>query len=694
MMDLAEGVRAVATDPSEAISMLCTLAAFSPGLSFAADAIGLAQAKAQEAVAALGRRAALVSLARATSDNLREVYGPGESSVAVAARAERERAGQEADRAEGAAEQTDGNAQAVEQARAQVDADAQAVVAARADVQAKQSLVAQDRAATDADRAATGQDRADTIEQAALALGRASAAAGSAGAADTARQGAESAAATATARANEAGIAAAQAVGASQLYPSTTAGLAAVAENAYFSVPGSGNDFAILYRKLSGAAVEVARYPSKSALDTAVAAIATVPDDVAGRQKKLTFAPPFGGSDVIGPLSSNGVAVYGADAADEGRFIAIGIRATTAEGTPRCPDFLANGARHYWVTPDNRYGVGENGEHAPAWIRLSYTDLDAAGAPTTWTRVLYVRPATYPSTTGSAMLDPHLLSIKSPTGADWLLITCPSASGVRAAWGFVLRNPLTGGEGTWDVGPMCYLGVGFVGKPRFHGGEVRMTINQPVPTDRDPVSYEKSSYGRLVFDAAGTIIFQEIGIIPSMPNRTQNQYQETSILPFDHNSVLAIFRTLEIRQHYCVSRDGGRTWTQPLPVPGYPSVNSRTDLARSPSGRAVWAFNDSADRRERIALALSETDMDPASPWQLYALLDPRSSPAVSYTALDFGQDADGRYNGLIYCCWDRGRGKAQDGDGHWVNDLIIGRVSEASIVAGAPDTTLFAEGL
>jgi len=66
VMDLAEAVRAVATDPAEAVSMLSALASYVPGETFASDAVGLAQAAAQAASVALGRRAALVSLARAT----------------------------------------------------------------------------------------------------------------------------------------------------------------------------------------------------------------------------------------------------------------------------------------------------------------------------------------------------------------------------------------------------------------------------------------------------------------------------------------------------------------------------------------------------------------------------------------------------------------------------------------------------
>lgn len=52
------------------------------------------------------------------------------------------------------------------------------------------------------------------------------------------------------------------------VYVSTAAGLAAVAEDAYFSVPSASNaEYLILYKKVSGVAVEVSRYPSARQLD-------------------------------------------------------------------------------------------------------------------------------------------------------------------------------------------------------------------------------------------------------------------------------------------------------------------------------------------------------------------------------------------------------------------------------------------
>lgn len=59
------------------------------------------------------------------------------------------------------------------------------------------------------------------------------------------------------------------------MYATTAAGLAAVAEGTYFTVAGDGtNTYAILYRKVGGAAVYVVGYPSKDALDVAVQGLA------------------------------------------------------------------------------------------------------------------------------------------------------------------------------------------------------------------------------------------------------------------------------------------------------------------------------------------------------------------------------------------------------------------------------------
>lgn len=90
------------------------------------------------------------------------------------------------------------------------------------------------------------------------------------------------------------------------MFPNTTAGLAAVSEGAYFTVVGTGDDYAVLYRDLSGVAVEQGRYPSKAALDAAVAASA----NISTRASPDTLTDGQGGA--IAVTSDDGMTVYGA----------------------------------------------------------------------------------------------------------------------------------------------------------------------------------------------------------------------------------------------------------------------------------------------------------------------------------------------------------------------------------------------
>ncbi|KZE16234.1 glycosyl hydrolase family 28-related protein [Sphingomonas hankookensis] len=83
-----------------------------------------------------------------------------------------------------------------------------------------------------------------------------------------AESGAVAAATLASGEADRADLAASGAVAASNLFPTVAAGLAATAEGGFFTVVGDGaSTYAILYREVSGAAIEQARYASKAAYE-------------------------------------------------------------------------------------------------------------------------------------------------------------------------------------------------------------------------------------------------------------------------------------------------------------------------------------------------------------------------------------------------------------------------------------------
>ena len=130
---------------------------------------------------------------------------------------------------------------------------------------------------------------------------------------------------TASSAAASAQFAADSALALSRLYPNTTAGLGAVAEGEYFAVAGTGNTYATLYRKVSGAASEIAQYASKTAVDSAISAAITngslLLSDVASvtidpRIKSFTVA----GRNAVGDTLAGSVFVR--DAAVDSAYVA------------------------------------------------------------------------------------------------------------------------------------------------------------------------------------------------------------------------------------------------------------------------------------------------------------------------------------------------------------------------------------
>lgn len=68
---------------------------------------------------------------------------------------------------------------------------------------------------------------------------------------------------------------------AASIYPTAAAGIAVVADGAYFTVPDTGVDYLILYRRVGAAAVEQKRYPSSLTLNEAIASGAAEHDALA-----------------------------------------------------------------------------------------------------------------------------------------------------------------------------------------------------------------------------------------------------------------------------------------------------------------------------------------------------------------------------------------------------------------------------
>lgn len=359
----------------------------------------------------------------------------------------------------------------------------------------------------------------------------------------------------------------------------------------------------------------------------------------------------------------------------------------------------------------NRISPGTNGEQAPCWQRLSYVDIGDDGLPLIFrnglgepildafgqerpirTDVCFVMRDFDFSSSNRGVIDSHIMFMDD--GRLLYFIGC-AGSGNRITYAAILNNPLTGTASTWDFGPWCPIGAGFTGQPRYIRGEIYATAanNMPVDPADDIPGIHRCELYRFHIGANSIIVPESIGIIPPQADRTLSSFQEASFAPFGHNGLLATFRVTN-GQHMTRSLDGGRTWSPSVLVPGVLTASSKTSLALSPSGRMVWAHNNSLIRREP-AVSISETLIDPAQPWVATKVLDPRANLSQSYMNVEFGRDRDGRYNDVIYISNDRTRGQTIDTmTNDWANWLVLTVVRESEVVAGTSTPIIYQEGL
>jgi lysophospholipase L1-like esterase len=148
----------------------------------------------------------------------------------------------------------------------------------------------------------------------------------------TAAQSAKVAAETARDAANATG----------KVYPDTTAGLAAVAEGAYFTVPSfTETESLILYRKVSGAAQEVKRYPSTKVFeeiaDRTLAALSGYAYAVVDSSRRLAFGVKNDGSVFMTPDADTAAALRAAvvEAIKASGVLELGLNLTEVVATDR-----------------------------------------------------------------------------------------------------------------------------------------------------------------------------------------------------------------------------------------------------------------------------------------------------------------------------------------------------------------------
>ncbi len=326
----------------------------------------------------------------------------------------------------------------------------------------------------------------------------------------------------------------------------------------------------------------------------------------------------------------------------------------------------------------NKGAPGISGEGNGCYNTLAMSDDGCR----TWKEVAYFVPN--PAVEVQSVIDPRLFA--TPEGKLLILIPVTAQKGrQRSVWSMLLTNPL-GAREAFAFGPPAFVDFGFVGSAALIGGEVYFTANQNTPAGLPPwPAHTGMKLHRVVSTARDQIKTELVASLPyAAADGSLNTFFETSLAETSPGHLLAFFRTPE-GQYTTRSADRGNTWSAPSAFTAQPNARgTKADVARSPSGRLVLAFNRKETGRADMCVALSS---DGGATWPQHYVFDDRTAPGTSYPHVAFGADAAGKYDGRIYVAYDHGRGKlAPD----YTQEITIAVIPEESVAAGKPTSERF----
>lgn len=356
----------------------------------------------------------------------------------------------------------------------------------------------------------------------------------------------------------------------------------------------------------------------------------------------------------VAPAEASGPSLVSFDIAGLGEYVSQQIPCVAvvprSSGNPR-------------IFRDN-YGLnnvppGSNGEVAPCYSRLSYSD----DLGVTWTHAAFFIPRI--ATDGVEA--PHLFFHEGRL----IRLEAYSGPGRRTIWGRIIHNPLS--DSGFMIGSPYFLDYGYPNTPVLFGDEIRYCASEDLLDETAPFpDWMGNNLNRLIIEG-NSLRYERISKIPNaQPEEDLNDFYEPSIWRFGALGVRCIFRT-QGRMWMVDSLDDGATWGDAYEFTALPTGSTRCHVRRSPSGRLCMVYNDSLTKRERMAVAYSEDD---GVTWPYKFVFDLRGAgvPRPSYPDVDFWGD-------LTLPEYDCGRGKQDDPT--WTNELVLAIISEAAVVAG-----------
>ena len=302
-----------------------------------------------------------------------------------------------------------------------------------------------------------------------------------------------------------------------------------------------------------------------------------------------------------------------------------------------------------------------------------------------WTRVVYVEPiAARGDETAS---DPEVALMPDGRLLCSYITSGPGHDRKRATYAFLIGNPAAT-EGTFQLGRQHWLGYGVLSQPLLHEGKAYAVIDEWSVARRfsrlEFAADAAEGSGRLTsfpdtaeHDALRAVT---LGEIPWPGHPALTSFFEGSMHSVSGDRWRAYRRTQE-GVYTTLSEPGGRTWGAEEKWKDFPSSNSRSAFAKSPtSGRIFGAVNCPAEGskdRTNLTLVVSEAEGAPGT-FRQSLNLEPdngKRTVAAQYPRVAF--DAAGR----VYCVY-RWSDKRPDAPHHGAA-IVIARVREDLLVSG-----------
>ena len=325
----------------------------------------------------------------------------------------------------------------------------------------------------------------------------------------------------------------------------------------------------------------------------------------------------------------------------------------------------------------NQGPPGTSGEGSGCYNIIAVSDDQCQ----TWKEFAYFIPN--PIVAAQSIIDPRLFAM--PEGSLLILIPVSGQSGgQRSVWSLLLKNPLSKTNQFVFSAP-SFVDFGFVGSAALIAGKVHFTANQNTSGDPPWLRIQGMKLHRVLFNNGEKIETELVSHLPyAAADGSLNTFFEASMAETAPGNVLAFFRATT-GAYQTRSADGGKTWSAATPFTAHPNAfNTKADLARSPSGRLVFAFNRTASGRFNMCVALSD---DGGATWPAYYVFDSRTNPGTSYPNVAFGADAQGNYDGNIFVAYDHGRGKTAP---DYTKEITIAKIPEEGVAAGFPTHTRY----